>query len=210
MQDQPLYFLGLDLGQAADYTAITILEKPAPPLRIGYDPEPPPPIVYNLRHLERVALGTSYPAIAAHVKTLIETDPLRRRVTVIADATGVGRAVVDTLRAAGVKPLVAVTITAGDQVTTDAGGLRVPKRDLVAALVVIFQAGRLKIAKDLKQARTLRDELLNFKVKIDTRTAHDSYAAWREGQHDDLVLSAALAAWYADKAGAQRARIRAY
>ena len=80
-----------------------------------------------------------------------------------------------------------------------------PKRDLVAALVVIFQAGRLKIAKDLKQARTLRDELLNFKVKIDTRTAHDSYAAWREGQHDDLVLSAALAAWYADKAGAQRA-----
>ena len=39
-------------------------------------------------------------------------------------------------------------------------------------------------------------ELLKFKVKIDPVTAHDSYGAGREGQHDDLVLATALAAWY--------------
>jgi hypothetical protein len=39
---------------------------------------------------------------------------------------------------------------------------------------------------------------LNFKVKIDPRSAHDSYSAWREEDHDDLVLSVALAAWWGE------------
>jgi hypothetical protein len=203
------YYLGLDLGQAADYTAITILERPAILRRIGYHPEPPAPTVYNLRHLERVTLGTSYPAIAQRVKALVGADPLRDHVTVIADATGVGVAVMDVLRAAGVKPLIPVTITGGDQVTYDKGALRVPKRDLVMALLVLFQSERLKVAAGLRLADTLRQELLAFKVEIDPQTAHDSYAAWREGAHDDLVLSAALAAWYANRAGSTRARVRA-
>ena len=38
-------------------------------------------------------------------------------------------------------------------------------------------------------------ELLNFRVKINISTAHDSYEAWREGDHDDLVLSVALSCW---------------
>jgi len=33
-------------------------------------------------------------------------------------------------------------------------------------------------------------------VKIDPRTAHDSYSHWREGDHDDLVLATALACWF--------------
>jgi hypothetical protein len=40
---------------------------------------------------------------------------------------------------------------------------------------------------------------LNFKLKINITTGHDSYEAWREGEHDDLVLAAALAVWAADK-----------
>ena len=30
-----------------------------------------------------------------------------------------------------------------------------------------------------------------MRVKIDPKTAHDSYAAWRENQHDDLVFAVA-------------------
>lgn len=41
----------------------------------------------------------------------------------------------------------------------------------------------------------LSGELQNFKVKINPETAHDSYGAWREGQHDDLVLAVALGLW---------------
>ena len=40
-------------------------------------------------------------------------------------------------------------------------------------------------------------ELLNFRRKIDLRTAHDSYEHWRESDHDDLVLATALACWSA-------------
>lgn len=36
-------------------------------------------------------------------------------------------------------------------------------------------------------------------MKVNVSTGHDSYEAWREGDHDDLVLAAALAAWKAHK-----------
>ena len=31
--------------------------------------------------------------------------------------------------------------------------------------------------------------------------AHDIYGAWREGQHDDLVLATALAVWFGERMG---------
>lgn len=68
-----------------------------------------------------------------------------------------------------------------------------------ASLQVQLQAGGLKIAGQLPEAKILVEELLAFKVKIDPKTAHDSYEAWREGVHDDLVLAVALASWYAEK-----------
>jgi hypothetical protein len=68
----------------------------------------------------------------------------------------------------------------------------VPKRELVSVAQVALQTGRLKIAASLAEAATLTNELMNFKVKISLETAHDSYGAWREGTHDDLVLALAL------------------
>jgi hypothetical protein len=75
----------------------------------------------------------------------------------------------------------------------------VPKRDLVGALQVLIQTGRLRIAEGLRDARTLVDELLRFRVRINARTAHDSYGAWRECEHDDLVLALAVAVWRAER-----------
>ena len=37
-----------------------------------------------------------------------------------------------------------------------------------------------------------------MEVKI-SETGKDSYGAWREGAHDDLVLAVALAVWKAKK-----------
>jgi len=48
--------------------------------------------------------------------------------------------------------------------------------------------------------------LLNFKVKIDPKTAHDSYESWRESIHDDMVLSAAMSTWYAERKYGARAK----
>ncbi len=74
-----------------------------------------------------------------------------------------------------------------------------PKRDLISATLVLLQNGQLKIADALPLKDTLVKELLNFRVKINISTAHDTYEAWREGDHDDLVLSVALACWAGER-----------
>jgi hypothetical protein len=75
---------------------------------------------------------------------------------------------------------------------------RVPKRDLVSVIQVGLQNKILKIASQLPDAETLIRELQNFTVKI-TDAANDTYGAWREGTHDDLVLAVALAVWKANQ-----------
>jgi hypothetical protein len=127
---------------------------------------------------------------------------------VVVDATGVGLPVTEMLWARLEKELegtdinvdrLNVTITGGDSVTRGTGGVRVPKRDLVSASLVLMQNGQLKIAEGLRLRETLVKELLNFRVKINISTAHDFYEAWREGDHDDLVLSVALACWAGER-----------
>lgn len=183
-----MFYLGVDLGQAQDYTAIVAVEKV---LLDGAEQHE-----YHVRHIERPPLGTPYPAIISRIRRLLDT-PALRGARLVVDKTGVGAAVIDSLRAAGLEP-VAITITSGDSVNTDNGGYRVPKRDLIATLQVLFQNRRLKIAASLAEAETLLKELLNFKVRI-SLAGHDSYEAWREGGHDDLVLATALACWYAER-----------
>jgi hypothetical protein len=92
-----------------------------------------------------------------------------------------------------------ISITGGNQVTQPAPyQLNVPKRDLITALQVAMQNGEFLIANGLKLGKVLEKEMLNFKVKI-SLSGHDSYEAWREKDHDDLVLSAAMAAWLAQQ-----------
>jgi hypothetical protein len=52
----------------------------------------------------------------------------------------------------------------------------------------------LSAVTDIITERT--EEMRNLRVKIDSTMAHDSYAAWREGQHDVLSLSESLADWW--------------
>jgi hypothetical protein len=199
------FTVGLDLGQSQDYTALTVLETiPQSAIEEVVRVEGnmtyrkmakvEKPTHYHCRHLERYELGTLYPAIVSKVTTLMQT-PALRGAKLVVDGTGVGRPVVDMFRAAGLKP-VAVLITGGDVVNHEGGYWRVPKRDLVGAVQVPLQDKRLKFAENLPLASTLIQEMLNFKVKI-SESAHDSYGAWREGQHDDLILSVMLACWWA-------------
>jgi hypothetical protein len=56
---------------------------------------------------------------------------------------------------------------------------------------------RKNVADERLVVQTLSRELPAFRVTIDPKTAHDSYSAWRERNHDDLVLALALPCWYA-------------
>src|SRR5262249_17008400 len=145
-------------------------------------------------HLERFELGTPYPAIADRIVELFAEPPLAGA-TLVVDQTGVGRAVVDMIRQARPKAtLRPITITAGHDVVADGAGWHVPKKELVSVLQVLLQSRRLQVARRLPMAGVLTKELETFRVKI-TASAHETFEAWREREHDDLVLSVALAAW---------------
>ncbi len=229
------YYLGLDLGQSADYTALAVIEEPiwlsgrwtSPATmdrrdykllrennrRSGRPPHPP----LEVRHLERYELGTSYKEIVERIEEICRIPPLSELPAVLlVDKTGVGAAVLDSFEHSGIRPT-AITIHGGSAISLDPQrrGYRVPKRDLVSAVQVLLQNRRLKVAAGLPEAATLKKELLNFRVKVNPATAHDSYEHWREGDHDDLVLAVAMACWFrecsnrsAEKRHARGARLR--
>ncbi len=189
------YFVGVDLGQARDYTAIAIVQRVTQRV-LTDEGEVQTTIQYHLRHLERVPLGTLYPAVIAHVADLLSRSPLSEESPLVVDRTGVGIAVLDMFNAAGLRPE-AITITGGNTVTREHRHHNVPKRELVSALIAIHQGGRLHTAAGLTFWPTLVQELVNFKLKINIATGHDSYEAWRESDHDDLVFAVAMAIWFA-------------
>jgi hypothetical protein len=193
------HFVGLDLGQAQDFTALAVLTRPLVDGREPPEGRQPP---YAVPHLHRFPLGTPYPAIVAAVVELLRTPPLRGSLLVV-DQTGVGRPIVDMLTGAlegrVTRSFCPITITGGHEVTrSETGQLRVPKKELVAGLQVLLQTRRLRIAQALPEAAMLVRELETFRVKI-TEAANETFGAWREGQHDDLVLAVALAAWMGER-----------
>jgi hypothetical protein len=195
------FFVGLDLGQTNDYTAVVVVEKRSPPVErflISQQPKFPTAVSYQVRHIERLPLDTTYPAQVAAVAKLLRTSPLPGQSLLIVDHTGVGRPVVDMVRAAPMPCEVhAVSIHGGNDTTRDGSDWRVPKRDLLSCAQIALQSGTLKIVTQFPDAPTLQHELLNYQVTIDETTAHDSYNA-RQGQYDDLVLALCLAVWAAE------------
>ena len=209
------YFLGLDVGKVNDPAAVCVLERRHRYFAGPYDPVDPtahaPEVRYSVRHLERLPLGTSYPAVADRIGAIAAK--LRQRPAgiagsvrlsdVIVDVTGVGRPVLDLLqqRALGAT-LTGVNFTGGQRASSSESGVwNVPKADLVSNLVVMFQAGELLIAEALPEAPVLVRELVNFRrfVSDSGRASYGNDGT--EAKHDDYVSAAALAAW--------KARVRA-
>ncbi len=167
--------IGADLGQAQDPTALAVAEVHKPEIHV--------------RHLERLALGTPYPKVVERIATIVDKLP---GAELVVDATGVGRAVLDQMREAGLAP-VAVTITGGRFISYDGAMWRVPKKALLRPLVVTTESGRLKVAKGLQEAEVFQRELLAFQRRI-TEHGHDAFEG--VGEHDDLVIAVALACWW--------------
>jgi hypothetical protein len=218
------WVLGLDLGQASDFSALVVLERalwigPRAADRLLLEPgwhwpgglHPawvetawaeldgrPAGGPLAITYAKRWSLRTAYPEIVKDLAALVSQPPLSPdRVILAVDQTGVGAPVVDLLRQVDIPNLCSIVITAGNTVAPDPSGhwgFRTPKRDLVSAVAVALEQRRLKIAAALPEAATLTAELETFKRTV-TPAGSDQYSAWRERDHDDLVLALALAVW---------------
>jgi hypothetical protein len=181
-----MFYLGLDLGQRNDPTAIAVVER--------MDRAQ----VWRVRHVERVPLGTPYPAVVSRVRGIVKK--LDWDCAVAVDGTGVGAPVVDMLRAARLGcDIAAVTITGGDRQRQTGSIWSVPKKDLLAVVQVLLEREELKIARGLKELGSLVRELTDVKGTAGpggrVRLGADGC-----GEHDDLVIALALACWRAKRA----------
>lgn len=178
-----MFYVGLDLGQKRDHAAIAVVEK-----------EPGEELI-RVRHLERMALGTSYPRVVARVQALVADEKLAGQCALAVDGTGVGAPVVDLLREAKLGcELAAVTISSGERESFVGGMFSVPKRDLIAGVQLLLEQGEMKIARELRDAGALVRELTDVKMTMSSG-GHVRLGADGSGEHDDLVIALALACW---------------
>jgi hypothetical protein len=122
------YFVGLDLGQSADYTALAVVQTVKEPNGEGQLEK-----CLHLRHLERFPLKTPYTEVADHVRDFLNSppftegqyDPSRHRIAkpkveLLVDKTGVGAAVTDLLKERRLR-FTSITVAGVGQKVTHAG-----------------------------------------------------------------------------------------
>lgn len=88
----------------------------------------------------------------------------------------------------------------------DANTWRVHKRELISVLLVLMESvpSRFLIDPRLPHAKLLIGELDAFRAKRKPGSKNESLEAWREKDHDDLVLAACIMLWYAEAVGGGR------
>src|SRR5215212_4337404 len=179
--------VGVDIGQRRDPTAIAVVEQE----HRGSETH------HIARHLERLPLGSPYPAVAERVAAVVggvHTATSGEAPTLYVDATGVGTPIVDVLRAASVGDLArleAVYFTHGDRRKVERGEVKLGKAWLVSRMQALLQSGLLHLPRTA-EGEALGKELLDYEIKV-TEDANDRYGAFRVGAHDDLVTALGLA-----------------
>lgn len=201
------FVLGCDLGLTQDHTALALIEnlrRPSGRSReewtgTAYVEEREMWNTYRLHHAERIPLKTSYIDVIKRVGTILHSPDFGdEKPLLVVDATGVGRPVVQLMQQARLAP-VPVVITGGIKESVEDDGVwHVPKRLLVSSLAVLYQDDRIKASRQIPFAEELRHELESFRVTL-SQKGKDSYEAWREQDHDDLILALGLAAWWGER-----------
>lgn len=179
------YAIGVSLGSTPNqYSAIVIMEC------IEEKPQK-----YHIVKTERFSLGTSYPDIAGRLKVIC--DKLKpHEITFVIDETGVGDPIIRMIRDQ-VHIHWRVTISDKKSATfdEDSGKWTVPKRDLIASLMIVSQSQRYRIAEGLSDAEILarQADKLNANSKVKLKADEDE--CWRENEDDDYLLAWAAATW---------------
>ena len=170
-----MFFIGLDLGKAQDFSAVAVVEREERQLSFLA----PTLQSMRVRHLERMPLGTPYINVVNRVREIMQHRELAAQSRLVVDATGVGAPVVEMLRAARLPcRLTSVTITGGEHAHGCGEEWHVPKKDLMTGLLVLLEDGRLKINRELGEAAALVRELMNIRL---TPKSGGRVGMWRGG-----------------------------
>jgi hypothetical protein len=200
------YILGVDVGTRQDHSALVLIRRverlqPKRALPGTWEELSERQMIYSSYEvplMERLPLGIEYRELISRIRTIMDLPALfRQDVQIAMDATGVGYPVIQQMIGAGIG-VIGVTITGGTSVAQNDIGYTVPKRDLVTALQVVAQNRRLQVSPKLALAPEFEKELQVFR-RTTSQAKNEKYSA-EEGEHDDIVLAAAIAVWYFERA----------
>lgn len=183
------FYIGLDLGQRSDHSAVVILERARTFTgrfdHVNYTRETVTRLY--VRHAERFPLHFPYLSIPGAIRdtfhklnpTAYEASPTPK--TIVVDATGVGAPIVEILNRAKLPAgIIPITITSGEK----PNGNNIPRAALLSNLRILFETGLLLLSPGVPHHTHLFKELST--VSTQTRA-----------RHDDLAFALALAAWSA-------------
>lgn len=181
--------IGVDIGQRTEPSAVCVTETDDRAGPHGREDH------YLVRHLERLPIGTSFPALADRTAE-VAAGIVERTADypfVYLDATGLGESVVDlfSVRARCAR-VVAVYFNHGDRrVRVDRKEVHLGKAYLVGRLQALLQSKCLHLPRT-PDAEALAKDLLEFEIQV-REDANDRYGAFRVGARDELVTALGLA-----------------
>lgn len=198
-RSSPPIIIGVDFGKQRDPTAIVVVEGikvDRPGLRPAWR--------FEVRHMQRLVLGTDYLAVGrriAEVVRNIEARPVPLimsppSIQLVLDSSGVGVPGVDIVRDAlhGSRArLTAVTFSPGETLNCKSSReWTVGKGFLLKRLQALLQMERIKLPANHPEAAAMARELQDYEIKLDP-DGDMKTGAFRVGSHDDLATALGLA-----------------
>jgi hypothetical protein len=219
--------VGLDLGQAQDHSAIAVVEMfrgdPAQvaPSRRRREPwatrlneaiadhegrEIDQRPFYVCRMIETLPLGTPFKRVAAAAEGVCESlvrhaDRFARKPTLIVDASGLGRPVLEFFEASAYYTMVPTEITGGTKriIDTTTGHAHLGKMLLVSSLMAALGTRRMLLPPG-EMGKKIENELHTYQrsyIKRGLNQVSEMLGApARVGQHDDEVVAIGLVTSY--------------
>jgi len=196
------YCFSQDLGKMGDYSAYvltesrTLVRSRTEQIR-DFDEDSESEVIYPeiiVRWVERKQVP--YDVVIDDAAMRLTDLRLVDNCAHLIDITGVGQAVWDMMVRQGLAPI-GISITNGLQTNSAGYGYTVPKVELISSLQLALRNRHIKFADGLDQAIVdqIRHEFSTF-VPKPRENRSVSYEAWREKDHDDIILALAMNVWW--------------
>ncbi len=192
--------IGLDIGQKVDRTVLTLLERVQ---EYGYDAfkgrNEVGKVFYRMSYFERFPLDVPTPQQVDRVKMIYNRIEKKYDIkpTLVIDLGQVGQTHFDEYRQDGVNVYGINFLPDGSKSSQDGRIYGVSKKDLASALGVLTENDRLHIPEDVQERPEIIKQLSRFTWKT-TPSGGVTAENLRDADHDDIVSSLMVAAWYGE------------
>lgn len=200
------YWVAADLGQANDYTAVTVIKDETLPIlddgKVILGPRERT-VVYADRFR-----GVSYVDVCDHLIRLTNAKPFGGKSELIIDGTSLGRVVSDMLWQQGIDHR-AVQMTGGQSWSQEGGRyVNAGKTFMIENLSVLFASAAMRFAHDLPLRQEIEEDLASFSLQTTAAGNQIITQARSSAGHGDLGISLIVGAFASQYLTAQKIVVR--